>query len=60
LTPNLTPNNHYPSTNFKVLAPNFSAHSDSTINGQTEAFPVILRILAQLAASSSIMSTQGC
>jgi hypothetical protein len=41
LTPNLTPNNHYPSTNFKVLAPILSAHSDSAINGQTEAFPVI-------------------
>jgi hypothetical protein len=60
LTPNLTPNNHYPSTNFKVLAPNLSAHGDSTINGQPEAFPVILRVLAQLVGSSSITSTQGC
>ena len=60
LTPNLTPNNHFPSTNFKVLAPNLSAHGDSAINGQPEAFPVILHVLAQLAGSRSITSTQGC
>jgi hypothetical protein len=60
LTPNSTPNNHYPSTNFKVLAPNLSAHGDSAINGQPEAFPMILRVLAQLAGSRSITSTQGC
>jgi hypothetical protein len=46
LTPNLTPHNHFPSTNFKVLAPNLSAHGDSAINGQLEAFPVILWVLA--------------
>jgi hypothetical protein len=33
LTSNLTPNNHFPSTNFKVLGPNLSAHGDSAING---------------------------
>jgi hypothetical protein len=60
LTPNSTPNNHYRSTNFKVLAPNLSAHGDGTINRQPEAFPVILRVLAQLAGSRSIQSTQGC
>jgi hypothetical protein len=60
LTPNLTPNDHYPSTNFKVLAPNLSTHGDSAINGQTEAFPVIQRVLAQLAGSRSIKSTQEC
>jgi hypothetical protein len=60
LTPNSTPNNHYPSTNFKVLAPNLSAHGDNTINRQLEAFPVILRVLAQLAGSRSITSTHGC
>jgi hypothetical protein len=60
LTPNSTPNNHFPSTNFKVLAPNLSAHGDSAINGQPEAFPVILHVLAQLAGSRSITSTQGC
>jgi hypothetical protein len=59
-TPNSTPNNHFPSTNFKVIAPNLSAHGDSAINGQLEAFPVILRVLAQLARSRSITSTQGC
>jgi hypothetical protein len=36
LTPNSTPKNHYPSTNFKVLAPNLSVHGDSAINGQPE------------------------
>ena len=60
LTPNLTLNNHYPSTNFKVLAPNLSAHGDNAINEQLEAFPVILRVLAQLAGLRSITSTQGC
>jgi hypothetical protein len=30
------------------------------INGQTEAFPVILRVLAQLAGSRSIKSTLEC
>jgi hypothetical protein len=59
LTPNSTPNNHFPSTNFKVLATNLSAQGDSVINGQPEAFPVILRVLAQLAGSRSITSTQG-
>jgi hypothetical protein len=29
LTPNSTPNDHYPSINCKVLAPNFSAHGGS-------------------------------
>jgi hypothetical protein len=33
LTPNLTPNNHFPSTNFKVLGPNLSTHGDSSMNG---------------------------
>jgi hypothetical protein len=60
LTPNSTPNDHYPSINCKVLAPNLSAHGDSAINGQTEVFLVILRVLAQLAGSSSIKSTQEC
>jgi hypothetical protein len=60
LTPNSTPNNHYPSINFKVLAPNLSAHGDSAINGLPEAFPLILRVLAQLAGSRSITRTQGC
>jgi hypothetical protein len=60
LTPNLTLNNHYPSTNFKVLAPNLTAHGDGAINGQPEALQVILRVLAQLAGSRSITSTQGC
>jgi hypothetical protein len=60
LTPNSTPNDHYPSINCKVLTPNFSAHGDSVINRQTEAFPVILRVLAQLAGSRSIKSTQEC
>jgi hypothetical protein len=46
LTPNSISNNHFPSTNFKVLDPNLSAHVDSTINGQLEAFPVILWVLA--------------
>jgi hypothetical protein len=56
-TPKLTPNDHYPSTNFKVLAHNLSAHGDNAINGQTEAFPVIQCVLAQLAGSRSIKST---
>jgi hypothetical protein len=60
LTPNSTPNNHYPSTNFKALAPNLSAHGDSALNGQPDAFPVILRVLTQLAGSRSITSTHGC
>jgi hypothetical protein len=60
LTPNSTPKNHYPSTNFKVLAPNLSVHGDNAINGQPEAFPVILCVLVQLARSRSITSTQGC
>ena len=46
LTPNSIPNNHFPSTNFKVLAPNLSAHGDSAIIGHLEAFPVILWVLA--------------
>jgi hypothetical protein len=46
LTPNSAPNNHFLSTNFKVLAPNLSAHGDSMINGQFEVFPVILWVLA--------------
>jgi hypothetical protein len=58
LTPNSTPNDHYPSTNFKVLAPNLSAHGDSAINGQTEAFSVIQSVLAQLAGSRSIKGIQ--
>jgi hypothetical protein len=33
LTPSSTPNNHFPSTNFKVLGPNLSTHGDSAING---------------------------
>jgi hypothetical protein len=60
LTPNSTPNDHYPSINCNVLTPNFSAHGDSAINGQTEAFPVILRVLVQLAGSRRIKSTQEC
>jgi hypothetical protein len=60
LTPNLTSNNHYPSTNFKVLAPNLSAHGDSAINRQIEAFLVILQVLAQLVGSRSIKSVQEC
>jgi hypothetical protein len=60
LTPNSTSNDHYPSTNFKVLAPHFSAHGDSAINRQTEAFPVILRVLAQLVRLRSIKSIQEC
>jgi hypothetical protein len=60
LTPNSNPNNHFPSTNFKVLAPNLSTHGDSAINGQLEAFPMILRVLAQLVESRCITSTQGC
>jgi hypothetical protein len=42
LAPNLTPNNHFPSTNFKFLGPNLSAHGGRAINGQLDAFPVIL------------------
>jgi hypothetical protein len=60
LTPNLTPNDHYPSTNFKVLAPNLSAHGDSVINGQIEAFPVIQRVIANWPgreASSAVVTT---
>jgi hypothetical protein len=57
LTPNSTPNDHYPSTNFKVLSPNLNTHGDSAINGEIEAFPVIQRVLAQLARSRSIKST---
>jgi hypothetical protein len=60
LTPNLTPNDHYPSTNFKVLAPNLSARGDSAINEQIEAFPVILWVLAQLVGSKSIESIHEC
>jgi hypothetical protein len=56
LTPNSTSNNHFPSTNFKVLAPNLSAHGGRAITGQTEAFPVILRVLTQLVGSRSIKS----
>jgi hypothetical protein len=33
LTPNSTPNDHYPSINCKVLAPNLSVHGDSTNYG---------------------------
>jgi hypothetical protein len=32
LSPKLTPNNHFPSTNFKVLVPNLSAHGGRAIN----------------------------
>jgi hypothetical protein len=46
LTLNLTLNNHFPSTNFKVLGFILSAHGDSAINGQHEVFPVILWVLA--------------
>jgi hypothetical protein len=60
LTPNSTPNNHYPSINFKALALNLSAHGDSALNGQPEAFTVILHVLTQLAGSISITRTQGC
>jgi hypothetical protein len=60
LTPNSTPNDHYPSINCKVLAPNLSVHGDSANYGRTEAFPMILRVLAQLAGSRSIKSTQEC
>jgi hypothetical protein len=60
LTPNSTSNDHYPSTNFKVLAPNISAHGDSAINGQTEAFPVILRVIAQLVGLRNIKSIHEC
>jgi hypothetical protein len=57
LTPNSTPNNHFPSTNFKILGPNLSAHGDSAINGQLDAFPMILRVLTQLDGSKSIKGT---
>jgi hypothetical protein len=33
LTPNSTPNDHYPSINCKVLAPNLSVHGDSANYG---------------------------
>jgi hypothetical protein len=33
LTPNSTLNDHYPSINCKVLAPNLSVHGDSTNYG---------------------------
>jgi hypothetical protein len=36
LTPNSTPNNYYPSTNFKILAPNLSAHGDNVINDNSK------------------------
>jgi hypothetical protein len=52
-SPNLTPNNHFPSTNFKILGLNRSAHGDSAINGQPEAFPVIYPGLVQLVGPMS-------
>jgi multidrug efflux pump subunit AcrB len=60
LTPNSTPNDHYPSINFKVLAPNLSVHGDGVNRGQSEVFPVIERNLFQLAGLLSIYSTQRC
>jgi hypothetical protein len=33
LTPNSTPNDHYPSINCKVLAPNLSVHDDGANYG---------------------------
>jgi hypothetical protein len=60
LTPNLTPNNHFPSTNFKVLAPNLSAHGGRAINGQLKVFSSIYSGLVQLAGLMSFKSTQEC
>jgi hypothetical protein len=53
LTLNLTPNNHFPSTNFKVLGLILSAHGDSAINGPLEVFPVIYPGLVQLVGPMS-------
>jgi hypothetical protein len=60
LTPNSTPNDPFPSINCKILAPNHSVHGDTTLNGQTKAFPVIWRGLVQLAGSRSIKSIREC
>jgi multidrug efflux pump subunit AcrB len=60
LTHNSTPDDHFPSINCKVLAPNLLAHGDSAKQGQSEVFPVIQRDLVQLAGLLSIYSTQGC
>ena len=57
LTLNLTPNNHFPSTNFKVQGLILSAHGDRAINGQLEVFLVIKPNLAQLVGLLSIDST---
>ena len=46
LTPNSTPNNHFPSINCMVRALTHTAHGDSASNGQTEKFLVILQVLA--------------
>jgi hypothetical protein len=40
LTPNLTPNNHFPSINCRVLTLNCSVHGDGTNRGQSVVFPV--------------------
>jgi hypothetical protein len=53
LTLNLTPNNHFPSTNFKVLGLILFAHGGNAINGQLEVFPVIYPGLVQLVGPMS-------
>jgi hypothetical protein len=60
MTPNSTPNNHFPSTNFKVLAPNLSAHGGRAINGQLKVFPSIYSSSVQLVGPMSFKSTQEC
>jgi hypothetical protein len=40
LTPNLTPNNHFPSINYRVLTLNRSIDGDDTNRGQSVVFPV--------------------
>jgi hypothetical protein len=53
LTLNLTPNNHFHSTNFKVQGLILSAHGDRAINRKLEVFPVIYPGVVQLVGPMS-------
>jgi hypothetical protein len=60
LTPNSTLGDTNPSTNCTIWAWNLSVHGDGDNREQFKVFPVILHVLAQLAGSRSIKSTQEC
>jgi hypothetical protein len=60
LTPNPTPGDPNPSINCTNPAQSSSAHDNGEHQGQTEAFPVIKRGLAQFVEPTSIPRVQGC